>query len=61
MADIIPFRKPKAGVKSKGNAMCQNGFHKWELVKEQQFDVKQGKLLSLFRCKHCAKTKTQAL
>ena len=60
MGNVVAF-KTKVSVKHSGNTLCRSGFHKWELVKEQQFDVKQGKLVSLFRCKHCAKIKIQAL
>ena len=61
MGDILPFKKPKTSELHKGNTLCRSGFHKWEIIKEREFDVKQGKLVSLFRCKRCSKTKIEAL
>ena len=60
MADILPFKRPKPSDKHKGKTLCKNGFHKWEPVKKMPFDVKQGKLLTLYRCKRCGITKTRA-
>ncbi len=60
MADILPFKKPKASDKHKGKSLCREGFHKWEVVTEKQFDVKQGKLVSLYRCTRCGAQKSDA-
>ncbi len=60
MADILPFKKPRPSEKNKGNTLCRNGFHKWEISKEKQFDSKQGKLVTVYQCKRCGKTKVQA-
>jgi len=59
MADILPFKKPRPSEKHRGKTLCQNGFHKWEICKEKQFDSKQGKLVTLFRCKRCGATKVK--
>lgn len=61
MGNVIPFKKPKVSDIHKGNSLCRSGFHQWEILKEQQFDVKAGRLITLSRCKRCAKTKHQAL
>jgi hypothetical protein len=61
MGDVLPFKKPKASDKHKGKSLCRDGFHKWEVVTEKQFDVKQGKLVTLYRCTRCGAQKTQAL
>lgn len=58
MADILPFKKPDKKRPSKG--MCQHGFHKWEVCKAKQFDVKQGKLVTVYRCARCGKEKVKA-
>ena len=58
MADILPFRKKKLSEKHQGNTLCRNGFHKWVIAKEKQFDVKRGQLVTLFRCSRCGKQKT---
>ncbi len=60
MGEVIPFKKPTAGEKHKGKSLCRDGFHKWEVVQEKQFDVKQGKLVTLYRCTRCGSTKTDA-
>lgn len=59
MADIIPFRKPKASEKARGNTLCRSGFHKWEIDKGRAFDVRQGKLLTVERCTRCGKTRNK--
>ena len=60
MADIIPFKKKKPSEKHKGNTLCKRGFHKWEVVTEQQFDVKQGRLVTVYKCKRCGAVKNEA-
>lgn len=57
MADILPFKKPRA----KPLGLCQHGHHKWEIWKDRQFDVKQGRLLTTFRCARCGQEKVKAL
>jgi len=60
MADVLPFKKPKPKDKHKGKSLCKSGFHKWQAVTETPFDVKQGKLISQYRCSRCGATKNQA-
>lgn len=60
MGDVIRFKKPALSEKFKGRTLCQNGFHKWQAEKNRPFDVKQGKLLTLYRCTRCGATKTEA-
>lgn len=60
MGDVIPFKKKKASEKHDKRILCENGFHKWEVVTEQKFDVKQGKLVTVYKCKRCGKTKNEA-
>jgi len=60
VGDIVQFKKKKASEKHKGNTLCKRGFHKWEIEKEQQFDTKQGKLVTVLKCKRCGKTKNEA-
>lgn len=60
MGNIIRFKKPSLAEKHKGKTLCKSGFHKWELVQEKQFDVKQGKLITLYKCTRCGATKTSA-
>ena len=60
MGDVVRFKKPTAKDKNKGNTLCRNGFHKWEIVQEKQFDVKQGKLVTLYRCRRCGVERSKA-
>ena len=60
MADILTFKKKKPSVKHRGKTLCKSGFHKWAIVEEKQFDVKQGKLVTVYRCKRCGKQKVTA-
>lgn len=59
MADIIPFRKPKASPKPKDTTLCRSGFHQWKVDNSQAFDVRQGKLVTVYRCERCGATKNQ--
>jgi len=59
MGNVILFKKKKLLEKHKGNTLCRSGFHKWQIVKEKQFDVKQGKLITIFQCKRCNKQKNK--
>jgi len=61
MGDVIQFKRPKLSQLHKGNTLCRSGFHKWEVLDEKQFDVKQGKLITVYRCKRCLKMKSKAL
>jgi hypothetical protein len=61
MADIIPFRKPSPKEKHRGKTLCRHGHHKWQVDKERQFDVKQGRLVTVYRCSRCGKTRIKAL
>jgi hypothetical protein len=56
MSNVLPFKKP--AVKAKG--LCQHGFHKWKIWQEKQFDVQQGKLVTVYRCERCKMQKVEA-
>ena len=60
MADILTFKKKKPSDRHKGKTLCRSGFHKWQVVKEKQFDVRQGRLVTIYRCKRCGKQKVTA-
>lgn len=61
MADILPFKRPRPGEKHKGKTLCKSGFHKWEVDKAKQFDSRQGRLVTVYRCVRCGATKTEAI
>ncbi len=60
MGEVVTFRKPRAKDRNKGKTLCKSGFHKWEVVKGNPFDVKLGKMVSRYRCSRCGAVKTQA-
>ena len=60
MAEILPFKKPKASERHRVKTLCRNGHHKWVLDKESVFDVKLGKLVTRYRCARCGRTKVRA-
>jgi len=55
MADVLPFKKPSLQDKHKGKTLCKHGHHKWVVDTAKQFDVKQGKLVTVYRCARCNK------
>lgn len=57
MGDIVAFKRPKPSEKHKGKSLCKSGFHKWEVEKKLPFDVKSGKLITVYRCSRCGTTK----
>ena len=61
MAKILNFKKPRAKDRNKGKTLCLHDFHKWALVSERKFDVRQGRLVTLYRCQRCGKEKTELL
>jgi hypothetical protein len=60
MAVILPFKRPSPEEKHKGKTLCREGFHKWKVVNEKKFDVRQGKLITLYECQRCGKQKVEA-
>lgn len=53
MSNVLPFKKP--AIKAKG--LCQHGFHRWKIVQKQQFDVHEGKLVTVYACERCGEKK----
>ena len=61
MGEVIQFKRPTLAEQHKGNTLFRSGFHKWVLLNENKFDVKQGKLITVYQCKRCLKTKIKAM
>jgi hypothetical protein len=61
MGKVVQFKRPTVAERHKGDTLCRSGFHKWKVVNDQKFDVKLGKLITVFQCARCAKIKTKAL
>jgi hypothetical protein len=39
--------------------LCRAGFHKWQVETNGRFDVKQGKLLTVQRCRRCGEQRVR--
>ncbi len=61
MSNIVPFKRPSLKEKHKGKTLCKSGFHKWVIITEKQFDVKQGKLVTSYQCSRCGEKKVKAI
>ena len=59
MSKVLEFRKPTPKDKNRGKTLCLNDFHKWKVVTESRFDIKQGKLVTVMRCERCGKEQTR--
>ena len=55
--NLDKFRKRKRKEQARGHTLCGRGFHKWVFDGRKQFDVKQGKLISIERCSRCGATR----
>jgi hypothetical protein len=60
MGEILPFKIPKLSEKHKNKALCRSGFHRWKVETEKCFDVKQGRLVTAYRCERCGTIKNEA-
>lgn len=56
--DIGKYRKRARKSTAQGKTLCARGFHKWADDEKKQFDVKQGRLVSIKRCIRCGEQKT---
>ena len=61
MGEVIRFKKPKAAEKARGKTLCREGFHRWVVSDDKQFDVRKGRLVTVYRCSRCGAMKTKAL
>ncbi|MCV6614298.1 MAG: hypothetical protein OIF35_04915 [Cellvibrionaceae bacterium] len=61
MGEVVPFKAKTPAQKHKGKSLCRSGFHKWEICAAKQFDTKQGKLVTRYRCQRCGAEKVKAL
>lgn len=61
MGEIIKFPRRTLGDRAHGKTLCKSGFHKWKVVTARKFDVRQGKLVTVYRCERCGREKTKLL
>jgi len=69
MADVVSLQdaaKRKAArskralqERARGRTLCGRGFHKWIIDQRKQFDVREGKLVTIERCARCDATHTR--
>jgi hypothetical protein len=57
--NLNKFRKQQRKQRAQGDTLCRRGLHKWHFDEKKQFDVKQGKLVSIQRCARCGKQRTR--
>jgi hypothetical protein len=60
MGEVVRFKRPKPAEQHRGKTLCRSGFHRWKLERDQQFDVKQGRLVTVYRCTRCGALKNEA-
>lgn len=60
MGDVVEFKRPSPKQKHKGKSLCRSGFHKWKVVTQSKFDVKEGKLVTVYHCERCGQKKVDA-
>ena len=68
MADVISLQdaarrkaareKRERQARARGQTLCRRGFHKWQVDQRKQFDVREGKLVTVLRCERCEATRT---
>lgn len=58
--NVLPLqRRRRRKRKSEGDTLCRAGRHKWEVVTDSRFDVKQGRLVTVMRCRRCGQERTE--
>ncbi|TVZ39969.1 hypothetical protein P886_4385 [Alteromonadaceae bacterium 2753L.S.0a.02] len=60
MGEVLDFKKKSPTQEHKGKSLCRHGFHKWIIKQDKQFDSRQGKLVTIYKCERCGKEKVQA-
>ena len=60
MGEVVPFGKPRRKKQSSGRGLCNSGFHKWAIDQRKQFDVREGRLVTVRRCERCGEIKVSA-
>jgi hypothetical protein len=61
ITNLTTARQARQRVRASGVTYCRSGFHQWQIVIEQRFDVREGKLLTVERCTRCGKTRNRGL
>ena len=56
--NLKTVRRERMQQRAKAVTLCKSGFHKWQPLIDQHFDVKQGKLVTTERCERCNEQRT---
>ena len=57
---VAPYLRFSCQHLVQGKTLCRHGHHKWVVDKTRQFDVKQGRLVTRYRCARCGKQRVRA-
>ena len=68
MSDIVSIQqaarrkaardKARRQQEARGKTLCLRGFHKWAVNQKKQFDVREGRLVTLRQCERCGARRT---
>ena len=58
MTHVIQLREARRA-RADRRTLCRSGFHKWQLVADRRFDVREGKLLTAEVCSRCGEKRTR--
>ncbi len=60
MAEVVPFkRRERRRRRAEGDTLCRAGRHKWEVVSDSRFDVREGRLVTVLRCRRCGRERVE--
>lgn len=60
MGDVVPLKRPPGKGSGKGAALCRNGHHRWQVLKTLPFDVRRGRLVTVYRCERCGAERSRS-
>ena len=58
MTNIIKLQSARQ-TRAERKTLCRSGFHKWQVMTEARFDVRQGKLVTRERCHRCGEERVK--
>jgi hypothetical protein len=58
ITQLRKFKSQQTAQRATGKTLCDSGFHQWAVTKHSQFDVKQGRLVTVEKCQRCATTRS---
>jgi hypothetical protein len=58
MTHVIKLRDARQ-TRAHRQTLCRSGFHKWQVETNGRFDVRQGKLLTVERCRRGGEQRTR--